>query len=393
MIRSILKLMWKRKRHTSLMIIEMFVSFLILFTLLTVIANYSFQYSELKGFDENNVWVAELGYHRKNNESGKAFREILDLLKKNVLSIQGVYAVSNCNNNLPYEMSTTSSSMKYGEIQHHSINMLRTDENFNDVLKINIAEGRWYSVEDLAFEEIPIVVNKEFKELFFPDENAVGKEMTTGYNAEKFKVVGYIKDFKIDGELSKKKATCFRMIRAGEVSNRLIIRTKYGADKTIEEQLVKVLTTSAPGWQINLKSMDVYKKSDFKRKLLPLVIFLSVVTFLVVNIILGLFGTLLYNINQRKSEIGLRQSVGASSKKIYQQFIGEMLILTSLGFIPALIIAAQFPILKVFDISLSVYLMAILSSFTIIYLLVFIASFIPSRYAAKIQPAIALHEE
>jgi putative ABC transport system permease protein len=393
MIRSILKLIWKRKRHTSLMVIEMFISFLILFALLTVIVNYSYQYYESKGFDHNNVWVADIRYDKENDESGKTLRELMDLTKKNVLSIQGVSAVSNCSNNLPYGMSTTSSSMKYGEVQYHDINILRTDENFHKVFQIDIAVGSWYKIEDLTFEEIPIVVNKEFKELFFPNESVLGKKMTTGFNSDKFRIVGYIENFKIDGELSKKKATCFRMVGGTEVANRLIIRTENGANKTIEEQLVNILTSTSKNWQINLKSMDVYKTSDFKRKLIPLIIFLSVAVFLVVNIILGLFGTLLYNINQRKPEIGLRRSVGAPALKIYQQFIGEMLILTTMGIIPALIVAVQFPILKVFEICLGVYVSAIVFSAAIIYLLVFIASYMPSRYAAKIQPAIALHEE
>ncbi len=393
MIKSILKLIWKRKGKTSLIVIEMFISFLILFALLTAIINYVSQYIEYKGFDENEVWMAELRYDKKADEPGRTLKELMDLTKKNIMDLPEVRAVSNCSNNLPYEMSTTSSSMKYGEIQHHNINILRTDENFQNVLSLEMSEGNWYSISDLATGEIPIVVNKEFKELFFTNENVIGKKMTTGYNSEKFRIVGYIEDFKIDGELSKKKPVCFRMHKEKEVSNRLVIKTEPNTGKAIEEQLINVLTSSAKEWQINLKSMEAYKKADFKRKLIPLLVFLSVATFLVINIILGLFGALLYNINQRKPEIGLRRSLGASALKIYQQFIGEMLMLTTLGIIPALIIALQFPILKVFDIGGMIYLCAVLLSAAIIYLLVFVASFVPSRYAGKTEPAVALHED
>ncbi len=393
MIKSILKLIWKRKRHTSLMIIEMFISFLLLFALLTVIVKSYTQYIETKGFDGNDVWLAEMLFDNKDYESGNSIREVMDLLKKNLLALQGVSAVSNCSRNVPYAMMTQSTSMKYKEVQHHNIHVVRTDEDFIKVLKINISKGRWYGRVDVGQEETPIVVNRQFKELFFPDESAVGKKMTSGYNDDKYRIVGYVENYKTKGELSTAEVTFFSLLKPQEVSNRLLVRTESGVGKEIEEQLVNTLTLTAKSWTINVKHLDVYKRNNFKRKLIPILVLLSICIFLVINIILGMFGTLLYNISRRKPEIGLRRSVGAPALKIYQQFIGEMLMITTLGIIPALIVAIQFPILKVFDISLSVYLGAIFLSALTIYLLVFIASFIPSRYAAKIQPAMALHEE
>ena len=393
MIKSILKLIWKRKRRTSLMIIEMFISFLILFALLSVIIKSYTQFVEPKGFSANDVWLAEIRFDNKNEDSGNSERDVMDLLKNNLKGLQGVSSVSNCSMNVPYARSISSTSMKFKEVQHHNIHILRTDENFQKVLQLSVSEGRWYGKEDAGQEEIPIVVNRQFKELFFPDESAVGKKMTTDYNDDKYRIVGFVENYKSKGELSDTYPLFFRMLGTQDVSNRLLIKTKSGVGKTIEEQLVNMLTSTAKSWTINVKHMDVYKKNNFKRKLIPILVFLSICVFLVVNIILGLFGILLYNISRRKPEIGLRRSVGASTIKIYQQFIGEMLMITTLGIIPALIVAVQFPILEVFDINLTVYLAAILLSAIIIYLLVFISSFIPSRYASKIQPAIALHEE
>lgn len=393
MIKSILKLIWKRKRHTSLMIIEMFISFLILFALLTVIIKSYTQFVEPKGFNANDVWLAELRFDNKNDASGNSTREVMDLLKKNLKGLQGVSSVSNCSMNVPYAMGISSTSIKINEVQHHNVHVLRTDENFINTLQLDVVDGLWYGKEDVGQEEIPIVVNRQFKELFFPNESAVGKIMTTGFNDDKYRITGYVENYKSKGELAKTEAMFFRMLKPQEVRNRLLIRTLPGVGKEIEEQLLNTLASTAKSWTINVKHMDVYKKNDFKRKLIPIVVLLSICAFLVVNIILGLFGTLLYNISRRKPEIGLRRSVGAPALKIYQQFIGEMLMLATLGIVPALIVAVQFPLLKVFDISLTVYVSAIFFSSAIIYLLVFIASFIPSRYAARVQPATALHEE
>lgn len=351
------------------------------------------QYIEPKGFVGDNVWLTELRFDNKKNESEKSTKEVMDLLKKNLLALQGVKAVSNCSSNLPYSMGISSTSMKYKEVQHGNIHVIGADEDFVNALQINVTEGRWYGKEDWGHEETAIVVNRQFKEVFFPNESAVGKKMSTGYNDDKYRIVGYVENYKSEGELSTTEATFFRMLRPQEVSNRLLIRTEPNTKKTIEEQFVNTITSSAKSWTTNVKHLDAYKRMDFKMKLVPILVFLSICFFLIINIILGLFGTLLYNINRRRPEIGLRRSVGAPSLKIYQQFIGEMFMLTTLGIVPALIIAIQFPILNVLNIEKMVYVSAMLLAATIVYCLVFIASFIPSRYAAKTEPAIALHEE
>jgi putative ABC transport system permease protein len=53
----------------------------------------------------------------------------------------------------------------------------------------------------------------------------------------------------------------------------------------------------------------------------------------------------------------------------------------------------QFPLLNVFDLQAGVYLTAMGIAALIIYLIVTLCALFPSRQAALIQPATALHEE
>ena len=55
--------------------------------------------------------------------------------------------------------------------------------------------------------------------------------------------------------------------------------------------------------------------------------------------------------------------------------------------------AVQFPILNVFDVPSSVYILGILLAVLSVYLLVVLCAWFPSRQAAAIQPAVALHDE
>jgi putative ABC transport system permease protein len=69
------------------------------------------------------------------------------------------------------------------------------------------------------------------------------------------------------------------------------------------------------------------------------------------------------------------------------------MILATLSLIIGAFFAVQFPLLNVFDLPASVYVIAMLLSMIFIYLLVLVCSLYPGKQAAAIYPAVALHEE
>src|SRR6266536_486188 len=113
-------------------------------------------------------------------------------------------------------------------------------------------------------------------------------------------------------------------------------------------------------------------------------ILMIVAGFLIVNVALGLFGVLWYNINLRKSEIGLRRALGASGNAVSKQLVGEALVLSTFALIIGSFLAVQFTLLNVFDLPASIYIIALLFAIVFIYLLVIICAFYPGKQAAAI---------
>jgi putative ABC transport system permease protein len=99
-----------------------------------------------------------------------------------------------------------------------------------------------------------------------------------------------------------------------------------------------------------------------------------------------------YNINQRTSEIGLRQALGASKGAISRQFVYEILFVTAIGVAIGLFFSGQVALVNLFDAGTGIYLLALLLSTLIIFSITALCALLPSRQAAVIQPAIALHE-
>ena len=114
---------------------------------------------------------------------------------------------------------------------------------------------------------------------------------------------------------------------------------------------------------------------------------------MVLNVALGIFGLLWYNINKRKAEIGLRRAVGATVKDISRQVTIEMFVLASFAIFIGLLITVHFPIFAVFNIDPTIYILSIVFSIIFLFALIYICTVFPGNQAAKILPAEALHDE
>ena len=63
---------------------------------------------------------------------------------------------------------------------------------------------------------------------------------------------------------------------------------------------------------VEIEHLTNKRKSINYFALVPMIVLLIVACFLIINVALGLFGVLWYNINKRRGEIGLRRAVGAT---------------------------------------------------------------------------------
>src|SRR3954454_19613778 len=104
MFRHLFKLIWNKKKQNFLLITEMFVSFIVMFAVFTLIVYYYHNYKEPTGFDYENVWVVNYTPPENihGNDSAFLFHEAITNTLK---SMPQVEAVSFASNNVPFSMS------------------------------------------------------------------------------------------------------------------------------------------------------------------------------------------------------------------------------------------------------------------------------------------------
>lgn len=392
MIRHLFKMIWNKKKQNFLMIVEIFVSFLVLFAVFSLVVYNSKNYSRPIGMDYKNVWAISLNLESGRSDSMANYYEPISRLLKSFPEIENI---SWTGHNFPFSMSSSNNGLSRGK-ERLMADVHTTDDDYQKVIGAEMLEGRWFGKQDDGAAFKPLVINQVIKDKFFPNESPIGKSLDPDDKTQKERIVGVVNNFKDKDDFQSEDASFYRRVDKSDKDwhvSVVLIKLKNNQGAGFEEKIHKEMSKVMRGANIEIEYLTKKLADKNKITLIPMIIFLIVCSFLVLNVSLGLFGILWYNINRRKGEIGLRRAVGASGRNISWQFIAEAIVLTTLALIIGFFFAVQLPLLNVFDVPAGVYLMAILLAALFIYILVLICAFYPGKQAAGIYPAVALHED
>ena len=269
------------------------------------------------------------------------------------------------------------------------------EDSYKNTLNIKLLEGRWFNKADVVAKTQPVIINEDLKEKLFGTEEAIGKLVGSEANKNDMRVIGVIQGIKAKGDYAPARAAIYKRADTGSFHwlGKIMIQVTPDADAAFEGRLYKIMANYMKNSNIEIEHMPNKLRSTNLFYVVPMIVTLIVACFLIINVALGLFGVLWYNINKRRGEIGLRRAIGASGQSVSSQLVYESLILATLSLIIGTFFAVQFPLLNVFSLQASIYIVAMILSILFIYLLVFVCSLYPGKQAAGILPAVALHEE
>src|SRR5205085_7875179 len=105
MLKHLFKLIWNKKKQNFLLILEMLISFMVMFAVFTLLVFCYYNYRQPMGLDYENVWTVSFTPpdNIKRADSVEMFH---NALKKQLLSMPQIKAVSFCGSNVPFSMST-----------------------------------------------------------------------------------------------------------------------------------------------------------------------------------------------------------------------------------------------------------------------------------------------
>ena len=400
MLRHLFILIWNRKRANLLLISEVFFSFVVLFGVGAVLITVGKNYLAPFGFDSAQVW--RLGVRAGQGQTMP--RAKLDDVLRQVKALPGIRTVALTSGNLPFIFSVNNSTFSYHGKTSPVSNVYDADDHYAETLQLRLREGRWFRPADDGSNHRPVVISQNLRESLFGSEPALGKIFTWKFEGkeaikpeDEFQVMGVVDNVRMSSDFNAPEPSVWKRLIPYDTTHwetaNMLVRVAPGEGGILQEKIARTVAGVTRQWTTEVRVMDDDRQHRRLFTLVPVVGLCIMGLFLIINVALGLFGVLWYNISQRRAEIGLRRAMGATGAGIGWHFLGEMMVVTTFGVALGALLAAQFPLLNAFDLPAEPYLLAIAAAAGAVYLITALCAWQPSRLAAAIQPAVALREE
>ncbi len=387
MIKHIFKLIWNKKSKNALMILEIALSFFVLFAGLTYMLFNIEKLNEPMGFETDDKWMIDLD--NLHDLDSSQIIKVIDNLERSLLEKEEIENVSFTQYMAPFSGSSSSSQSEEMGFNMWSL-FVSCDVGLSDALEMEIKNGRWFEKSDLDAGIEPVVVNSKFIDEYFSGKPMV--DSLIQFHRD-YKIIGVVEAYKYQGQFEENHPTLFRLKPKYECKDYVILDMKEDTGLNFEEELSSIVSSNINKEGSTILQLSKRRFETGRDKWLLLGSMIFICGFLCLNVALGLFGVLWFNIHKRKSEIGLRQALGAHTSDISKQFISEVLILTLIALGIGVFFAIQIPILKITEFESRFFYKATWIACLAILGLVFICALFPSMQAAKITPANSLQED
>ncbi|AII54225.1 ABC transporter permease [Hymenobacter sp. APR13] len=399
MLRHLFKLIWNRKRNNLLLVSEIFFSFVVLFAVGTMLITFGTNFLAPHGFDYQQVWRLEIRAGQSETMPRTELNEVL----RQVQALPGVRQVALTSGNMPFIFSTNTSAFSYKGRKSGQANVYDADDQYAQVMRPKLREGRWFAKADDGSHHRPVVISQDLRESLFGNEPALGKIFSWAEPGpdikpeDEFQVMGVVENVRMENDFGPPVPSMWKRLlpfdsTRWETAN-VVVRVAPGAGGELQEKIARTVAGVTRQWTTMVRVMDEDRLHKRRYTIVPVAGLALISLFLIVNVALGLFGVLWYNISQRRAEIGLRRAMGATGSAISRQFLGEMLVVSTLGVVLGCLLAVQFPLLGAFELEPKFYLAGIAVAGVAVYVITALCAFYPSRLAAGIHPAVALREE
>jgi len=334
MFKHLFKLIWNKKKQNFLLMTEMLVSFMVLFAVFTLMVYYYDNYKKPMGFKYQDVWVINISnsYQTKNTDSLDLYYETL---RKTIKALPQVKELSFVSGNVPFSKRINQSGLTFKGKHIDHLNNFTAEDSYKETMNLGVLEGRWYNKSDAVSKYKLVVIDADLKEATFGKEPAVGKLLGNDDDKNKMKVIGVIQTIKRNGDYMTAGPGFYFRADTGSFRwlDKILVRVSPGADAAFEGKLYKTMAGYMKNSNIEIEHLTNKLKDANYFAVIPMIVLSIVSCFLVINVALGLFGVLWYNINKRKGEIGLRRAIGASGNSVSSQLVMESMILATLSLI------------------------------------------------------------
>lgn len=271
--------------------------------------------------------------------------------------------------------------------------------NYFQTLGIRLMDGRLFDQRDSKGGADVAIINRAFADLFWPNQNPIGRRVQPSTEGPWCTVVGVVENTKnagIDQPAGTELYLPFDQ-KQGEGTNRMNLLLKTTGNpldmvSTVRQE-VQAMDSSLPLAKITTMDEVVNEAQSRPRFLTVLLTLFSSLAFLIATI--GIYGVMSYSVARRTKEFGVRMALGAQTYDVVKLVMRQGVLITIGGIAAGLVgafIFTRFMTRMLYQVGATdpMTYVGVTAALVAVALL---ACYVPARRATRVDPATTLHYE
>ena len=350
------------------------------------------------GFDPSNLTTAMMGIQGdKYREAGAAWSGFYKHLLDRLAAAPGVEGVG-LSSGAPFGGGNTGMPITAVGTSQIGTTPLQTDwrmvsPDYFRAMRIPLRRGRYFT-ETGTGDQASLIASATMARRIWGDEDPIGKQIQAGPNGV-FTVVGVVGDVRnLDLALSPAPTMYLPATRFVWPTMTIIVR---GDERAQAASLVRTAVREQdPQLAVfNVRTMNemIERSASQPRLNASLVALFAGLAALLAAV--GIYGVLAYLVSQRTQEIGIRMALGAGRSSVQGLVLSRGLRLAALGLVAGVagaVLVARWIGTLLFEIQARDP-WTIAAAVGVVALVTIVASYIPARRAARVDPLVALRAE
>jgi predicted permease len=351
------------------------------------------------GFRSENLLVFRLDGHKADMKD-QQLADFYEQVRLSIEALPGVHRAAHSNILMLSGWMNNSMAQIPGRPAEDKMPILglSVSDSFLSTMDISLLLGRDFSATDNEAGPLVILVNETLARTAFPEQNPIGQTLTIGRIGREYNIVGVFEDISYISLRRDPEPTVFYPYRQqpgypGKIFYEVRTASNPMATVPVIRQIISDINPNVP--MADIKTQAIQLNESISKERCFAVLTMSLALLAVLLSCIGLFGLMAYYTAQQTGEIGIRKALGATPQNIAWPILRSALIMAATGIalgVPA--VFATIRVVRSFLFGIEPYdPVTVVIAVLLLFSVAILASWIPARRAAKIDPMEALRYE